>query len=75
METGFRPAEDSERKYSAQQNFSTHAPRALCKKKKEKKKGKKRFGHSREPLWKTALFREMHIPIFREIRESVNLSE
>lgn len=35
VETGFRPAEDSGRKYSAQQNFSTHAPRGLCKKKRK----------------------------------------
>ena len=49
METGFRPAEDSERKYSAQQNFSTHAPRALCKKK-EKKEGKKNDSTIRENL-------------------------
>lgn len=33
VETGFRPAEDSGRKYFAQQNFSTHASRELCKKK------------------------------------------
>lgn len=55
VETGFRPAEDSERKYSAQQNFSTHAPRGLCKKRKKEKKpicG----GHSRESLWRAALF-------------------
>lgn len=37
VETGFRPAEDSGRKYSAQQNFSTHASRGLCNKKIEKK--------------------------------------
>jgi len=37
VKTGFRPAEDSGRKYSAQQNFSTHASRGLCNKKIEKK--------------------------------------
>lgn len=64
VETGFRPAEDSGRKYSAQQNFSTHASRGLCRKNVKKKK--KRSGRSRESLWKVALFREMPQPDFSE---------
>jgi len=63
VETGFRPAEDSERKYFAQQNFSTHAPRELCKNKEKKKR------------ISLELFREMPHSDFSRNCESINLFE